>query len=116
VSPKVFSPQYLLWLLPVVPLVVLSDYFDRMLQQVFVAAVLLTMCVYPIFYHTDIVPSTVLPSGFSQIGVPSFLGLILLTMRNLAVVWMTILLWRPDGHSPGGVRLPLTPADAVLMP
>jgi hypothetical protein len=54
---KVFSPQYILWFVTLVPLVLLpGDKDDSSLQWVFFLVVFFTMLVYPVMFDTDVRP------------------------------------------------------------
>jgi len=73
VGSKVFSPQYLLWLLPVAPLMPTAR---RPLLWLFVAIALVTTAMFPY--------------GYDQIAHgPTLLGAGLLVARNAAVVALT---------------------------
>lgn len=95
---KVFSPQYLLWFLPLVPQLILADeQADSKLQSVFFGVALFTMLIYPVLFDTDIRPA--LRDGYSVTYLPPTLrGLVTLTFRNALFLWMTVLLWRPSAE------------------
>lgn len=90
---KVFSPQYILWFLGTIPLVVLKQRYDRQLQAIFVLVCLLTAAIYPVFYASQIVPQTAVGGGAFVVGLPSPLGLALLTARNLILLLIAVYLW-----------------------
>lgn len=68
---KVFSPQYLIWLLPFVPLV-----FDKKEIKIFALVCLLTILIYPLFYKELIEKNIIL--------------ILILNIRNLILLFLTI--------------------------
>ncbi len=72
---KVFSPQYLIWLLPFVPLL------PRRERDLFAAAAVLTIAIFPMLFN-------------SQLSLDAF-GALLLDTRNLVLLWLLIVLLRP---------------------
>lgn len=82
---KVFSAQYLAWLYPLIPLVADRRYFTPML---FIAAAVLTQCVYPYQY---------IPFEMGK-AVP----VLILTFRNLLLIIMTVLI-AATGRIPDGL-------------
>jgi hypothetical protein len=91
VSGKVLSPQYMIWLLPVIPLV--GGRTWRAATAVFVAVLVLTQMEFPIYYFNliDYHPHAVL----------------LLVARNIGLVVLLVLCWprRGLGELPIGGRL-----------
>ena len=90
---KVFSPQYLLWLLPLAPLVILeAPAADRTLQELMILVYFLTMLIFPLLY-AEVRPHSRLPSGAPQFYPPTALGLSILTARNVVMLWLAVFLW-----------------------
>ncbi|MGA0557573.1 glycosyltransferase 87 family protein [Larkinella sp. VNQ87] len=78
---KVFSPQYLVWLLPFVPFLSIGQF------GVFVGILMLTNLIYPVFY--------------SKLIDPTPIGIGLLNLRNLLLLgWLVSLLMKkaPGDH------------------
>ena len=76
VSSKVFSPQYLVWALPLVALI---EDFD----PIWIVISLLTTLIYPILYEVDQLHGTGTPSRYTL----HFLGMI--AIRNALILWAT---------------------------
>ena len=102
VSNKVFSPQYMLWLAPLVPLVSMRALARRTFMWTFVLSSVLTTTLFPYIFLTDLVPQL----EDERLGVPTVRAVILLGIRNLLIVGLTIglavQLWRHE--SPRGGR------------
>lgn len=86
---KVFSPQYLIWLLPFAPLL------PRRERDLFAAATVLTITIFPMLFN-------------SQLSLDAF-GALLLDTRNLLLLWLLICLLRPAKPAP------VAPFDATLQ-
>ncbi len=94
---KVFSPQYLIWLLPFAPLL------PRRERDLFMAATVLTITIFPMLFN-------------SQLSLDAF-GALLLDTRNLLLLWLLIRLLRPAKPAPAALfdatlqeELPALPA------
>jgi hypothetical protein len=102
VSNKVFSPQYMLWLAPLVPLVSMRPLARRTFMWIFVLSSVLTTILFPYLFLTDLVPQL----EDERLGTPTHRALILLGIRNLLIVGLTLCLalqlWRHG--SPRGER------------
>ncbi len=86
---KVFSPQYLIWLLPFAPLL------PRRERDLFAAATVLTITIFPMLFN-------------SQLSLDAF-GALLLDTRNLLLLWLLICLLRPAKPAPAA------PFEATLQ-
>ena len=97
---KVGSPQYLHWVLPLVPLLPLRTWGERGWAALLVLAGGLTSLVFPCFYPAVYGPR--LPTDPVTWGGPSGFGLFLLAARSVtlvaAAVWLGWRVWRhPHG-------------------
>lgn len=77
---KVFSPQYLIWLLPFAPLL------PRRERDLFAAATVLTITLFPMLFN-------------SQLSMDAF-GALLLDTRNGLLLWLLFVLLRPPKRTP----------------
>jgi hypothetical protein len=91
---KVFSPQYLVWLLPFVCLLPVEGRRLGLFLGGFVFLALLTMLLFPILFFSDLVNRTAGPDGSVILQGPTPLGASLLSVRNLLVVGLAVLLAR----------------------
>ena len=80
---KVLSPQYVVWLLPLAPLVFPRRIFDAL----FLLMCAMTTVIFPNRYYTDIARV----SGF-ELLLPTSTGVMLLTLRNALLVALLIAL------------------------
>jgi hypothetical protein len=100
VSNKVFSPQYMLWLAPLIPLVSMRPFAKRMFMWTFVATSVLTTILFPYLFLTELAPQL----GEERFGTPTRRAIILLGTRNLLILGLAIglalQLWQ-HGSLPG---------------
>ena len=88
---KVLSPQYLLWILPIVPLLVVGHLHGRLFQVGFLVACFLSTLIYPVLYLREF--ERVDPAGGYLI--PGTLGVAILVLRNGILIVLALLLVRP---------------------
>jgi hypothetical protein len=86
---KVFSPQYLLWLAPLMPLI--PPPRARRVLLLFLLACALTTAIFPYAYWSHLARPVVEPPHYAILP-PTPTGLALLTLRNALFVVMVILL------------------------
>jgi hypothetical protein len=92
---KVFSPQYMLWFIAIVPAILLakpSD--DARLQWTFILTCALTMLVYPVVFNQQLCPFVQNADGTLEYLQPTLIGVGALTLRNLSLLALTAWLWR----------------------
>ena len=88
---KVLSPQYLLWLVPLVPLLAFGPLRGRLFQIVFLAGCFVSTLIFPIFYLREF-------ERLDASGVyldPGGLGVALLLVRNGILVGLALLVAWP---------------------
>ena len=76
---KVFSPQYLLWLVPIFPLISYKKILFRISSWIFVLTCIITTVIFPYLYFTDIITG------------PTLLGASLLIIRNILVIFIVVI-------------------------
>ena len=76
---KVFSPQYLLWLVPIFPLISYKKILFRISSWIFVLTCIITTVIFPYLYFTDIITG------------PTLLGASLLIIRNILVIFLVVI-------------------------
>jgi hypothetical protein len=92
---KVFSPQYMVWFIALVPLVIIeSKDKDNSMLTIFLYTCFLTMLIYPVLFDSEVRP--VAPLHGSALGFlpPTLFGLALLTARNVLFAAITVILAR----------------------
>jgi hypothetical protein len=90
VGSKVFSPQYLLWIAPLVPLVPLAGAARDRFLWAFAALGLLTTVLFPYHYADLILGARHQLDGSTRYGGPSALGIFMLGARNLGFIGLTL--------------------------
>jgi hypothetical protein len=110
---KVFSPQYLLWVLPLAALIDWSPWPRRLLWAALGAVCFLTMRIFPDCFVGDIVYVVRRDGAAVVLGGPTSYGALLLLLRNGLFVALTVgvglRLWR--SHA-GPATAPSAPRDA----
>ncbi len=87
VSSGVLSPQYLLWLVPLVPLMAPEGRFANSFLGAFLAICLFTTLVFPVVWQTEF--SRVISANPVVYAQPGAVGLTLLSIRNLSLLAVT---------------------------
>jgi hypothetical protein len=101
---KVGSPQYLIWVAPLAPLLPLRTWAERLWGILFLVVLLATMLIYPCAYKDHIVGQFLHDDPLTWVG-PSRLGVFLLGVKSVtlvaAAVSLAVLVWRnpPLGRS-----------------
>jgi hypothetical protein len=88
---SIFSPQYLLWLLPMVPCMLQVNRQGAAIIWIFIAICIFTSIIYPPLY-AEILGPTSAADGTMQYAGPSALGSALLTIRNGLIIALAVLL------------------------
>ena len=92
---RVFSPQYLLWLLPGMPLLAVSPARSRLDPPAFLLIAALTTLIWPVLFQDHVVGRVTVPGVVPELSGPTRLGAALLIARNLLVTaWFGALLRR----------------------
>jgi hypothetical protein len=90
---KVFSPQYILWVIPLFALLPYSYKRVRISGISFIATCLCTFPIFPYLYFTEFVHhGTKLPDGSILWGAPSMLATDILLIRNVLLIATTLTL------------------------
>ena len=94
---KVGSPQYLLWVAPLVPLLPLRTSAERKWTVLLFVAMIATMIIYPCRYNLDIVGKKYSEDPDLWRG-PSTFGVMLLGIKSVTLLacslWYAVLMWR----------------------
>jgi hypothetical protein len=91
VTSKVFSPQYVLWLLPLAPLVSLAG-GKRLFLGTILLVWALTSLIFPYLFFTQIVGQFARPDDPATATGPTLLGASVLAIRNLLLIGLTVVL------------------------
>jgi hypothetical protein len=107
---KVFSPQFLLWLVPVLPLLSVKARSTWAIWFVFGMACAMTTVIFPLRYRSDVVGSVSFGGTSILASGPTGLGVALLLIRNVLFGAATVLVCRrarqEQAASPGPRALP----------
>jgi len=89
---KVLSPQYLLWLVPLAPLLSVKNKNNILAIIFFIFSLFLTNLIYPYLYSYFIHDQILLASGITIWGVPATSAIIVLLARNILLIITTLIL------------------------
>jgi hypothetical protein len=94
---KVGSPQYLIWVAPLIPLLPLRSRCERWWAALMLVVLLATMLIYPCRYKPDLLGDIVKTDPFTWRG-PNSLGVFLLGLKSITLtistLWLAVLVWR----------------------
>jgi hypothetical protein len=95
---KVFSPQYLIWLVPLVSLLPYRPPRGRVIWGLFLFTCLLTSILYLWLFGQEVAGAVMLPDGEGYYTGPTPLGVALIAFRNALVILLLVLLmrWEPN--------------------
>ncbi len=97
VTTKLLSPQYLIWLLPLVPLIDIGERRTRVFQVLFIVTCVLSTVIFPYLLGRTLARADPASDGYLD---PTLLGIALVAARNVLLVWLTWLavraMWRPN--------------------
>jgi hypothetical protein len=97
---KVFSPQYMLWLIPFASLLPRQHLADRLSLILFPAACGVTALIFPMCFWDDVIGFELVSEGVQALHGPTPTGMTLLTLRNVLLVGLLVsVVWgiRRDG-------------------
>ena len=105
VTSKLLSPQYLIWLLPLVPLLDIGAARTRALQLWFLFTCTVTTAIFPYLLGRTLARHDPASGGYLD---PTLLGVGLVLLRNALLIWLAWLALRPLLHatSEGGTTRP----------
>lgn len=90
---KVFSPQYLCWLVPLFAFLEPSG-LNRKASYFFVAACVFTTPIFPYLYYGELINNEITgPDAVLAWGRPTFFSAAVLFLRNMAVIISALYLW-----------------------
>lgn len=92
VTSKLLSPQYLLWIVTLVPFLDFGRWSTRAFQRWFLVTCLVTTAIFPYLLGRTLVRQD--PAGDGYLD-PTPLGVVLLVLRNGLLVWLAWLAIRP---------------------
>ena len=92
-SAKVLSPQYFVWLVPLVPLLAWNGALNRAILIGFLLMLGLTTVLFPYIYFSQIWPVDAAGQQIVSVPPPPALALAVLVARNLLLVGVTAGLW-----------------------
>lgn len=108
---KVFSPQFLLWLLPLVPVVVMGAWHERALQAGFVVVCIVTTLIFPYLFGEYVIQAQLTERTETTLATfhgPTDGAAAMLIARNVLFLLLVVPLlvyllgeWRRRVHEPG---------------
>lgn len=106
---KVASPQFVLWLVPLIPLVRIGDRAEELIWLLFAGVCGTTAVIWPWLFHSDVMGSSAVVADSIVCTGPTGTGVALMVGRNALLTSMTVVLFinvigRKTEHSLWGAQ------------